>query len=137
MLKVYGHPVSQPSRAVIWTCVMNRLPIELHPDPRGVSDVNPRGQIPAIEDDGFVLSEMPAILSYLAEKHCWEDFYPSDLQARGRINAYLHAHHCLTRLSTMKLMAPFIEPARAKRIVKIASIVSSEVSKSKCYNSML
>ena len=106
MLKVYGHPASQPSRAVIWACVINGLPIELHPDPSVITGVNPRGQIPAIDDGGFVLSEMPAILAYLADKYGWEDLYPIDLQVRARINSYLHGHHCLARLLTMRLMAP-------------------------------
>lgn len=108
MLKVYGHPASQPSRAVIWGCVLNDLPIELIADPAGIESINPRGQIPAIDDDGFVLSEMPAILSYLGTKHSWGTMYPDDIQLRARISQYLHSHHCLTRLATMKLMAPHV-----------------------------
>ncbi|XOV83795.1 MAG: glutathione S-transferase family protein [bacterium] len=108
MLKVYGHPASQPSRAVIWACVLNDLPIELLPDPGGITSINPRGQFPAIDDEGFVLSEMAAILSYLGAKHGWANMYPDDIQLRARISQYLHAHHCLTRLATLKLMAPHV-----------------------------
>jgi len=108
VLKVYGHPASQPSRAVVWACVLNNLPIELIPDPSEIASINPRGQIPAIDDDGFVLSEMPAILTYLGTKHRWANMYPEDIQLRARISQYLHAHHCLTRLATMKLMAPHV-----------------------------
>ncbi len=108
MLKVYTHPASQPSRAVLWACVMKGLEFELYADPATMSGVNPRGQLPIIDDAGFKLAEMPAILSYLAEKHEWRDLYPEDIQARARIQAYLHAHHCLTRLATLKLMAPHV-----------------------------
>lgn len=108
MLKVYGHPASQPSRAVIWACVLNGLHIELIPDPNGIAPINPRRQLPAIDDDGFVLSEMPAILGYLGTKHRWSNLYPDDIQLRARVSQYLHAHHCLTRLATMKLMAPHV-----------------------------
>lgn len=108
MLKVYGHPASQPSRAVIWACVMNGLPIELRPDIDSISNINPRGQMPAIDDEGFVLSEMAAILTYLAEKHGWHSLYPKNLQTRARIDQYLHAHHSMTRLATIKLMAPHV-----------------------------
>ena len=108
MLKVYAHPASQPSRTIIWACVLQDLPIELHADPAAVNEVSPRGQLPVIEDEGFVLTEMPAILVYLADKYGWTDLYPEDLQARGRINQYLHAHHTLTRLATTKLMAPHV-----------------------------
>ncbi len=109
MLKVYGHPASQPSRSVIWACVLNNLPFELTaPDPDSDTQMSPRGQIPVIHDGNFILSEMPAILGYLAEKHAWSTMYPSDLQQRAKVAQYLHEHHCLTRLATTKLMAPHI-----------------------------
>jgi glutathione S-transferase len=111
MLKIYAHPASQPARSVIWICLMKELPFQLQTNPKCLSDVNPRGQMPVIDDKGFVLAEMPAILSYLADKYGWEDLYPQNLQIRGRINAYLHSHHSLTRLATMKLMAPYVQVA--------------------------
>ena len=109
MLRVHGHPASQPSRAVIWACVLNDLPFTLMPaDPDREESISHRGQVPTINDDGFVLSEMPAILGYLGDKHGWADLYPTDLQQRARISEYLHAHHCLTRLATTNLMAPHV-----------------------------
>ncbi len=111
MLKVYAHPASQPSRAVIWSCLIKGVFFEVHPDPTRITEVNPREQMPAINDDGFVLSEMPAILAYLASKEGWEDLYPRDFQVKARIDSFLHAHHCLTRLATLKLMAPHVQVA--------------------------
>ena len=109
MLNVHGHPASQPSRSVIWACVLHELPIRLlAPDLEGNEGINPRGQVPTIDDGGFVLTEMPAILAYLAEKHGWTDFYPDDIRVRARISQYLHAHHSLTRLATTMLMAPHV-----------------------------
>lgn len=109
MLKVYGHPASQPSRAVIWACVLHELPIQVMvADPDQEASVNPRGQVPSIDDERFILSEMPAILTYLCERYSWSDLYPDDLRQRARISQYLHAHHSLTRLATMKLMAPYV-----------------------------
>ncbi|MCG8492043.1 MAG: glutathione S-transferase family protein [Sneathiellales bacterium] len=111
MLKVYAHPASQPARSVIWACVMKQVPIQLYTESKYLLDVNPRRQMPVIDDNGFILDEMPAILAYLADKFGWDDLYPDNLQIRGRINAYLHAHHSMTRLATMKLMAPHIHVA--------------------------
>ena len=109
MLKVYGHPASQPSRSVIWACVLHELPVRLMaPDPNEETSISLRGQLPVIDDDGFVLTEMPAILSYLGEKHRWGAMYPDDIRLRARIAQYLHAHHSLTRLATTKLMAPHV-----------------------------
>lgn len=105
MLKIYGVPNSQPVRAVVWPCLMKGLPFELtlatqNTDAKqsdALSRLNPRGTIPAIEDDGVVLWESHAILIYLSEKHAWHDLWPTDLEHRARVNQYLHFHHRNTR----------------------------------------
>ena len=105
MLKIYGVPNSQPERAVVWPCLMRALPFELvltsqnrdAKTPAYMSAVNPRGTIPAIDDDGIVLWESHAILIYLCEKHGWRDLWPEDLAHRARVNQYLHFHHRNTR----------------------------------------
>jgi glutathione S-transferase len=87
MLKIYGVYRSRASRN-IWLCNEMGLPFEHVPIMQayrlanlGASDnpvhtrsptflaVNPSGQIPAIDDDGFVLTESLAINLYLARKH--------------------------------------------------------------------
>jgi len=40
--------------------------------------INPKGRIPALEIDGFVLTENPAILAYLGRKFPQAGLYPSD-----------------------------------------------------------
>ena len=101
MLKIYGVPNSQPVRAVVWTCLMQGLPFEFimtsqnraAKQPGYLAAVNPRGTIPAIDDDGFVLWESHAILIYLCEKHGWNSLWPDDVPGRALINQYLHFHH--------------------------------------------
>ena len=105
MLKIYGVPNSQPVRAVVWTCLMKALPFEFvmtsqnrdAKAPEYLQAVNPRGTIPAIDDDGVVLWESHAILIYLCEKHGWTDLWPEQLEVRARVNQYLHFHHRNTR----------------------------------------
>lgn len=105
MLKLYGVPNSQPVRAVVWACLMKGLPFEFimtsqNKDakaPEYLKAVNPRGTIPAIDDNGVTLWESHAILIYLAEKHGWSDLWPQDLVARAEVNQYLHFHHRNTR----------------------------------------
>lgn len=116
-LVLYGHPASQPSRAVYWICLIKELRFEIQsPEMGGFADsemarLNPKRQMPTIADGDFSLYEMPAILIYLCEKHGWDDLYPKDLEARALVNQYLHFHHSSTRLATMKLMAPHVTVA--------------------------
>jgi len=114
-LILYGAPASQPSRAVYWTCLIKGLPFELMRTELGqmgaserIQAANPTGQIPTIVDGDFALYEMPAILTYLCEKHGWEDLLPKELRTRARVHQYLHFHHNWTRRVTMELMAPHV-----------------------------
>ena len=67
-LIVYGTPPSQPTRAVYWTCLLRGLPFELRLLDFGrlrqpeFTRLNPKAQVPTIDDGGFALYEMPAIL---------------------------------------------------------------------------
>ncbi len=105
MLKIYGVPNSQPVRAVVWPCLIKGLPFDFvmtsqnraAKTPDYLRQVNPRGTIPAIDDDGIVLWESHAILVYLSEKHGWTDLWPAGLVQRARVNQYLHFHHRNTR----------------------------------------
>jgi glutathione S-transferase len=45
--------------------------------------VNPMGQVPAIEDDGFALSESMALNLYIAKKY-GKGLYPSDIQGEAK-----------------------------------------------------
>lgn len=129
MLELYAHPASQPSRSVLWLCALNDAPCRVHHDPQNdLSDVNPRRQIPLIVDGDFTLSEMPAILGFLADKYGWQDWYPAGLAARAHIHQYLHTHHTLTRLATLKLMAPHVLAAFAEPPIDNATSILNNVA---------
>ncbi|GAB9463262.1 hypothetical protein Gpo141_00000728 [Globisporangium polare] len=114
-LKLYANLVSQPSRAVAWLLKVKGVSYELVPTaPPAVGvtpeflKLNPNGFVPAIKDGDFSLFEGAAILVYLAEKHQWTDVYPTDLQARAKVNQYLHWHHTNARLSTIQVLRPYV-----------------------------
>ena len=65
--------------------------------PAYLSGVNPRGTIPAIDDNGVILWESHAILVYLCETHGWTDLWPTDVVHRALVTQYLHFHHRNTR----------------------------------------
>lgn len=117
MLVIYGVPLSQPCRAVIWACLLKKLPFKLeliNPGSKGKTGSrnpaylkkNPSGTVPMIDDDGFILWESNSILTYLAQKHGWTDLYPSDLCKRSIVDQYLHWHHRNAREASIRLVAP-------------------------------
>jgi len=117
-LVVYGVEPSQPVRSVLWACALMKLPItfkRVMPGSRKEGGtrspdflkLNPFGQVPVIDDNGFVLSESAAILTYLAEKHSWP-LLPKDPRVRAKISSYMHWHHRNTREITLKVFAPVV-----------------------------
>jgi glutathione S-transferase len=106
----------------VWPCLIHRLPFEVIlavPGGKGKSGTNsteyrdkfPLGIVPSIEDSNAVmLSESPAILSYLAEKHNWNDIIPSDLSLRAKVNEYLSWHHGGIRSLAKAFFAPKVRP---------------------------
>ena len=91
-MKLYYHPVSTTSRPILQFCedagisyepiVVDLMKGEHFQEP--YCSFNPNCMVPAIDDDGFVLTESSAILKYLAEKH-QSPAYPADLKKRARI----------------------------------------------------
>ena len=65
--------------------------------------INPAGAIPAMKEvdaDGteFILVESHAILRYLCDSREVDDhWYPKDLRARAKVDAYLDSHHSTLR----------------------------------------
>lgn len=51
--------------------------------------INPRGQVPALEDGEFRLGDAQAILVYLARRYADERWYPLDAETQGRIAGWL------------------------------------------------
>ncbi|KAJ0401955.1 hypothetical protein P43SY_002002 [Pythium insidiosum] len=115
-LKLYGHLISQPTRAVAWLLRVKGVSYELVPTMPKNGDtrtpeylrMNPNALVPTIKDGDFTLFEGNAILAYLAEKHHWTDVYPTDLHTRAKIHQYLHWHHTNVRLGTPQVLLPYI-----------------------------
>jgi len=88
-LKVYGYTRSRTVRT-LW--MLEELGIPYNHVDMGLHDgstrspeflkINPAGHIPAIDDDGFKLSESMAINLYLAKKH--GKLYPADARAEAK-----------------------------------------------------
>lgn len=122
-MKLYYHPLSATSRPILQFCadagityeavVIDLMTGEHFKEP--YASLNPNCMVPAIDDDGFVLTESSAILKYLAEKY-QSPAYPSDLKQRARINEMMDWFNAnLYREYGYHLIYPQILPHHARQ----------------------
>ncbi|XP_023752054.1 glutathione S-transferase T1 isoform X2 [Lactuca sativa] len=103
VLKVYGHRISEPSRAVLIFCKINMIDFEeIHVEvlkgqqfSQEYGAITPIRQIPAIVDGHLKLIESHAILIYLSCSFpgVASHWYPGDPQKRAKIHSILDWHH--------------------------------------------
>ncbi|KAG6554530.1 hypothetical protein Mapa_003909 [Marchantia paleacea] len=94
-VKLYGDHLSQPVRAVALLLRANNIEYEFinmdvpageHKSPAYLA-INPRGQVPALVDDDFTLTESATILRYMAVTRSVPDhWYPADVKERARVD---------------------------------------------------
>ncbi|EEF51172.1 glutathione S-transferase T1 [Ricinus communis] len=144
-LKVYGDRMSQPSRAVLIFCKVNRIDFEevridianrqqLSPE---FKDINPMGKVPAIVDGRFKLFESHAILIYLACAFPGvpDHWYPADLFKRAKIHSVLDWHHSNLRRGAAAFvlntaLAPALGlPLNPQAAAEAEKILSASLSK--------
>jgi len=122
-LKIFGVPMSQAVRTVLWVMLYKKLAFELiitvpgSPAENGTRHPNylekyPNATIPGLEDpdSGYLLSESIAIMCYLCNKHKWNDLYPEDPESRGKVDHYLHYHHRSVKEASVGYFAPILRP---------------------------
>lgn len=145
-LKVYVDRLSQPSRAIVIFCKVNKIDFEevgiellkgqqLTPE---FKEINPMGKVPAIVVDGkFKLFESHAILIFLASAFpgVADHWYPADLYRRAEIHSILDWHHSNLRHSSTgfiqnTLLAPlFGRPLNPQAAAEAEKVLSSSLSK--------
>ena len=92
-MKLYYHPASTSCRPAMLYAAEAGIPLDYElvdiftgeQYGKPFESVNPNHLIPVLEDDSFRLTEVSAILKYLADK-TGSPLYPKDLQARARVN---------------------------------------------------
>jgi glutathione S-transferase len=97
MLKIYGRANSINVRKVLWVADEIGIAYDREDWGRGYRPVtdpeykrlNRFERVPTIDDDGFILRESNTIVRYLTTKHGRTDLFPTDLQARFRVEAWM------------------------------------------------
>jgi glutathione S-transferase len=132
VLHLYLDWLSQPARACALLLLESGVPHEFHvlhitkgqtktPEFKAL---NPAGLVPVLVEDRvdgkFILTESHAILRYICLSRQLEQFYPSDLTVRGRIDSWLDWKHTNLRIgSTWSMMAAIFLPSRGASDDKI------------------
>lgn len=97
MLKILGKASSINVRKVLWTCAELGLAFEREDWGTGFQPtetpeflhLNPNGMVPVIKDGDFVLWESNSIIRYLVSRYGGAHLYPSEPQARARIDQWI------------------------------------------------
>lgn len=96
-MKLFHSPLSSNARRAVLTALELGLPVELvtvdlargqQRQPEFLAK-NPNGKVPVLEDDGFLLWESYAIMTYLANKTPGQTLYPSEARARADVDRWL------------------------------------------------
>lgn len=97
-LKIYAFPLSPRSFKVVWAANHLQLPFEFklvdftknaQNDPAFIA-LNPNGRAPAIDDNGYVLWELNAILEYFASLKPETGLLPQETKARLQVTKWLY-----------------------------------------------
>jgi glutathione S-transferase len=123
-LIIYGVPLSQPFRSVIWALLQKQQHFKIQIIVPGATNkmgslhesflAKTRGRtgvVPVLEDESTIISESPAILAYLCESRAsLADLYgkPGTPQ-KAQIDSYMHWHHGNTR-QIADLTMPYLRP---------------------------
>lgn len=111
MIKLYDYELSgncfKVRQMLAWVGVpytrvaVNFYPGLEHKSPAFLEQVNPLGQIPVIDDDGFLLRDAQAILVYLASRYdTTHQWFPEDPKLRGQVAMWLATADEITRTAS-------------------------------------
>jgi glutathione S-transferase len=92
MIKLYTFPASSNSRKVRMALIekgleFERIPVDLSKREQKNPDylkIHPFGQVPALDDEGFVLYDSTVINEYLEDEYPYPPLLPKDSEGRAR-----------------------------------------------------
>ena len=119
-LVLYDNPISSNALKVRFllaelgvACERRTIPLA-RPRPGEYLAVNPVGGVPAIDDDGRIISESHAILRYLARREGRDDLYPRDPGEAAAVDEFLDRFATGLRAAFFRHEVPALGYARDK-----------------------
>ena len=139
-LILYGVPLSQPFRSVVWTLLLKHVPFTIQVTVPGIDAKNKASSrnenftklsngrtnlIPILQvvngdekdSSSFTIIESPAILTYICEKYpsptpttTFSLLPPPATKEKSMVDSYMHWHHTNTRRCLTRLPAPTLLP---------------------------
>ena len=111
-MKVYGHPMSTCTRKVLTTLAEKGHEAELllvdlmKGEQKREANLarQPFGRVPALDDDGFLLYESRAIMTYLDEKLSGPKLQPGDVRERALMNQWISIEYSYFSPAAMKIV---------------------------------
>ena len=101
-LALYFDPISSPCRATLALLKLSKIPheenfVSLAEQQNRSGEylkINPRGLVPVLDDNGFIVQEHEAILRYLAKTRPEaQEYYPDDVKTQALIDQYYPFHY--------------------------------------------
>jgi glutathione S-transferase len=146
MLKIFGHPVSTCTRKVLMTLAETGTPYEMTVVDFGKNEHKqqphtsrqPFGQIPAIDDDGFVFYESRAICRYINDK-VKGSLVPADIKGRAMMEQWIsvetsnftpHAMKFIYNYVFRRPQEPAVLEAAQKGLEKALTVLEADLGKS-------
>jgi glutathione S-transferase len=132
VIRVYGYERSSNVQKVTWLCDELGVRFEMVPKggPHGGHKeadylrLNPNGQIPTIDDGGFILWESNSILRYVAEQHGGGRLIPATSQKRAIANKWMDWQlAALGRPSTALVNAVFRKAPAERNSADVAGAI--------------
>ena len=132
MSKIYGHPLSPPSRTAMSVAKHLGVPFEyvfvdLITGAHQAEDygkLNPNHKVPTFIEGDFVLTESFAIAKYLADRGEGSSLYPRDPKTRAQIDY----HIAVLKPTTLRLSTRRSLKLRSTPLLSLTTKVSSRRS---------
>ncbi|KRT79584.1 Glutathione S-transferase, partial [Oryctes borbonicus] len=143
-LKLYYDLMSQPSRSLFILLKHYNIPFQPVLTSIGKGEntteefrkISKFQKLPAVEDNGFPMTESIAILRYLARtQNLPESFYPKDAKEQFKVDEYLEWQHQNIRyFLSMYFFTKWLIPNRFKKPPNERAIASAEQQMIDCLN---